>query len=73
MLHTSRDHNLLAQVDLSTLNDVPAHSSGVLGFRGASMHISLYQPPAGWSVAPCNNSRHRLVFSRNGSECVLLA
>ena len=73
MLHTSRDYNLPAWVDLSTLNDVPAHCLVVLGFINASMQMDAFQPPAGWSAAPCSNSRNRLIFTRNGSESVLWA
>ena len=59
-------------VDLSTLDYLPSRCSVVLSVRNAARHIDLFQPPAGWSVAPRRRWLPRypseeLIFSRSGS------
>ena len=59
-------------VDLSTLNHVPPRCSIVLDFTDAhrfipAMHIGVFQPPAGWSVALHGKLKRALILSRKGS------
>ena len=57
-------------VDLSTLKDVPTRCSVVPGFEDAAMHIGSLKPPAGWSVAPYDNSEDLICFE-HGSQQLL--